>query len=277
VFTTYADNGLYFRNVPSDVLQGAVIAQIAVDAGITKLAVAARQDPYGEGLAAATVKSFTEAGGVITTDLLYDLAAPSFEAEVAEIKAGNPEAVAVIGIDESAKFVQEMIKQGVGPDKVQLYLVDGNLSPTAYADFPAGIMAGTVGTVPTGSADLTAFNERLRAFDPTLTDFSYGPQQAYDAAMVIALAAHAAGCADGVAIATALPEVAGNGGEKCTTYGDCIALLDAGTDIDYMGVTGSVDFNEYGDLLEGTISINEYSSNTEFAEIGSVTAVVPLP
>jgi hypothetical protein len=44
-----------------------------------------------------------------------------------------------------------------------------------------------------------------------------------------------------------------------------------------MGVTGGVDFNEYGDLLEGTISINEYSSNTEFSEIGSVTSIVPLP
>ena len=32
ILTTYADNGLYFRNSPSDVLQGAVIAQDAVDA-----------------------------------------------------------------------------------------------------------------------------------------------------------------------------------------------------------------------------------------------------
>jgi len=276
VLTTYPDNGLYFRNSPSDVLQGAVIAQSAVDAGITKLAVVARQDPYGEGLAAATVKNFVEAGGTLTKELLYDPAAPSFEAEVAEIKASGPEAVAVIGFEETVKFVQEMIKQGVGPGDVQLYLVDGNLSTTAFADFPAGTMDGTVGTVPSGSVDLTTFNERLLAFDPALTDFSYGPQS-YDATMVIALAAHKAGCADGVKIAAALPEVAGNGGEKCTTYADCVALLDAGTEIDYEGVTGGVDFNEYGDLLEGTISINEYSSNTEFAEIGSVTAVVPLP
>ena len=187
--TTYEDNGLYFRNSPSDVLQGAVIAQSAVDAGITKLAVVARQDPYGEGLAAATVKNFTEAGGTVTSDLLYDPAAPSFEAEVAEIKAGGPEAVAVIGFEETVKLVQEMIKQGVGPGDVQLYLVDGNLSTTAFADFPADTMKGTVGTVPTGSVDLTTFNERLLAFDPALTDFSYGPQS-YDATMVIALAAH---------------------------------------------------------------------------------------
>jgi len=276
ILTTYADNGLYFRNSPSDVLQGAVIAQSAVDAGITNMAVVARQDPYGEGLAAATVKNFTDAGGTITSDILYDPAAPSFEAEVAEIKAGGPDAVAVIGFEETVKLVQEMIKQGVGPADVQLYLVDVNLSTTAFEDFPAGTMDGTVGTFPSGSVDLTTFNDRLLAFDPALTDFSYGPQS-YDATMVIALAAQKAGCASGVDIAAALPDVAGNGGEECTTYADCLALLAAGTEIDYMGVTGGVDFNEFGDLLEGTISINEYTSNTEFSEIGSVTAVVPLP
>ncbi len=276
ILTTYADNGLYFRNSPSDVLQGAVIAQSAVDAGITNMAVVARQDPYGEGLAAATVKNFTDAGGTITSDILYDPAAPSFEAEVAEIKAGGPDAVAVIGFEETVKLVQEMIKQGVGPADVQLYLVNGNLSTTAFREFPAGTMDGTVGTFPSGSVDLTTFNDRLLAFDPALTDFSYGPQS-YDATMVIALAAQKAGCASGVDIAAALPDVAGNGGEECTTYADCLALLAAGTEIDYMGVTGGVDFNEFGDLLEGTISINEYTSNTEFSEIGSVTAVVPLP
>ncbi len=276
--TTYADNGLYFRNSPSDVLQGAVLADAAIAAGFTNIAVIARQDPYGEGLAAATVKNFTAAGGTVVggKELLYDPAAPSFEAEVALIKAGAPEAVVVIGFEESVKLVQEMIKQGVGPKDVQLYLVDGNLSTTAFAEFPKGTMKGTIGTVPSGSVDMTTFNERMLAFDPALTDYSYGPQS-YDATMVIALAAHSAGCADGVAIAAALADVAGNGGEECSTYADCIALLDAGTDIDYMGVTGGVDFNEFGDLLEGTISINEYTSNTEFKEIGKLTAVVPLP
>jgi ABC-type branched-subunit amino acid transport system substrate-binding protein len=274
--TTYPDNGLYFRNSPSDVLQGAVIAAQAVDSGITSMAVIARQDPYGEGLAAATVKDFEAAGGTVTSNLLYDPAAPSFEAEVAEIKAGGPQAVTVIGFEETVKLLQEMIKQGVGPQDIQLYLVDGNLSATAFENFPAGTMDGVVGTIPTGSVDLQAFYDQMAAFDPSLTDFTYGPQS-YDAATLIALAAEQAGCADGTAIAAALPEVAGNGGEKCNNYADCVALIAAGTEIDYDGVTGPGDFNEYGDLLEGTISINEYTSNTEFSEIGSVTAVVPLP
>jgi len=274
--TTYADNGLYFRVSPSDVLQGAVIANTAVDSGITSMAVIARQDPYGEGLAAATAKDFEAAGGTVTANLLYDPAAPSFEAEVAEIKASGPEAVAVIGFEETVKLLQEMIKQGVGPQDLQVYLVDGNISTTAYADFPANTMAGVVATVPSGEADLTAFNESLLEVDPDLTDYAYGAQS-YDAMMLIALAAEAAGCADGTAIAEYLPQVAGNGGEQCSTYADCVALIQAGSDIDFQGVTGPVDFNEYGDLAQGTISINEYTSNTEFSEIGKITADVPLP
>lgn len=274
--TTYPDNDLYWRVAPSDVLQGAVIAASAIDAGIETMAVIARQDAYGEGLAAATAKDFAAAGGTVTSEILYDGEAASFEAEVAEIKAGGPQAVAVIGFEETTKLLQEMIKQGVGPKDLQVYLVDGNISTTAYADFPKGTMKGVIATVPTGEADLTAFNESLLEVDPALTDYAYGAQ-AYDASILIALAAQKAGCADGPAIAAELANVAGNGGEVCTTYADCLALIDAGTEIDYNGVTGPLDFNQYGDPATATIQVNEFSSNTEFAEIGRVTAEVPLP
>jgi len=274
--TTYPDNGLYFRVSPSDVLQGAVIAADAVENGVESMAVIARQDPYGEGLKDAVVKDFSAAGGTITADQLYDPAAASFEADVTDIVASAPQAVTVIGFEESVKLLQEMIRQGAGPQEIQIYLVDGNLSTTAFEEFPDGTMVGVRGTVPSGEADLTAFNESLLEVDPDLTDFLYAGQS-YDSMMLIALAAQAAGCADGASIAEFLPQVAGNGGEQCSTWDDCVALLDAGSDIDFQGVTGPVDFNEYGDLAQGTISINEYTSNTEFDEIGKVTAEVPLP
>jgi len=274
--TTYEDAGLYWRVAPSDALQGAVIAGDAIDAGLTSMAVIARQDPYGQGLEDAFAKNFTDAGGTVTSKLLYDPAAASFEAEVSEIKAGSPEGVVVIGFEETTKLMQEMIKQGVGPQDVAIYLVDGNLSTTAFKDFPKGTMKGVRGTIPVGEADLTDFNNSLKEVDPSLTDFTYGAQS-YDATMVIALAAQAAGCGDGTAIAAQLNAVANEGGEKCTTFADCMALLAAGTKIDFDGVTGPLDFNQYGDPKSATIAINEYSSNEKFAEIGRVTADVPLP
>lgn len=274
--TTYEDNGLYFRVAPSDALQGAVLADQAINAGFTKAAVIARQDSYGDGLKDAFAKNFEANGGTVTAALSYDPAATTFEAEVSELKAGDPEAIVVVGFEETTKLMQEMIKQGVGPKDAQLYLVDGNLSATAFAEFPEGIMTGVLGTVPSGDTDLAAFNQRLLEVDSSLQDFTYGAQS-YDATTVIALAAQKAGCADGAAIAAALPQVANEGGEKCTDYATCLALLNEGKEIDFDGVTGPLDFNEYGDMKYGTISINEYSDNTTFAEIDRVTAEVPVP
>ena len=272
--TTYADDNLYWRVAPSDAMQGLVLAEQAVKDGFTKAAAIARQDAYGEGLLKAFTKNFAAAGGTVTSEIVYDPTAASFEAEVAEIKASAPEVVVVITFDEGVKLIQEMIKQGVGPQQVKVYLVDGNLSTTAFADFPAGTMTGVVGTVPSGDADLTAFNAKLDTINPNLEDYTYGAQS-YDGIILLALAAEAAGCADGRSLADNLPAVAA-GGEKCTTYADCLAILKNGGDVDFDGVTGPLEFNSAGDPKFGTIAINQYSSNTEFAEIGRVTGEVPV-
>jgi hypothetical protein len=52
-----------------------------------------------------------------------------------------------------------------------------------------------------------------------------------------ALAVEAAGSYKASAWAKAMHEV-GDGGEKCYTYADCLALIRAGKDVDYDGVTG---------------------------------------
>jgi len=279
--TDYPDNGLYFRTAPSDVLQGAVIAGVASDLGLTSMATIAREDPYGVGLQDATVKDFEGAGGTITAKITYDPAAPDFSAEVAEIKASNPEAIQVIGFEESTKLIQEFIKQGIGPQDLQFFLVDGNISTTAYKDFPKDTMTGVIASVPTGdpSVDLEAFNARLLEADPNLTDFYYGAQ-AYDATILIALAADYAGCADGTAIAAAMPMVANAdaGGEACGSYADCLAIIQAGGQPNYDGVTGPLDFNEYGDPKAATIDVVQYITNTKFESIEVVGPVeVPVP
>lgn len=279
--TDYPDNGLYFRTAPSDALQGAVQASNALDNGFTSGASIARKDPYGEGLQNAFVAEFEAGGGTITESLTYDPTAASFEAEVAKIAATNPEFVQVVGFDESVKLIQEMIKQGIGPQDVQIYLADGNLSTTAFKDFPKDTMTGVIGTVPTGdpSVDVEAFNGKLLEQDPALTDFAYGAQ-AYDATVLVALAAEYAGCADGTAIAAAMPMVANAdaGGEACGTYADCLAIIQAGGQPNYDGVTGPLDFNEYGDPKAATIDVVQYLTNTKFESIEVVGPVeVPVP
>ncbi len=276
VMSTVEDNGLYFRTAPSDALQGLVLADRASADGKTNIAVIARKEPYGEGLAKAFIDNFTAAGGSIVGGdaIYYDPAATTFEAEVGQIKAGQPDAVVVISYDEVTKIMQEMIKQGVGPQDLQVYLVDGDLSPTAYKDFEKDVMKGSVGTKAIGQ-DVTAFNDRIRKFNPELKDVIYAPES-YDAANLIALAAVAAKCADGPAMAAKVLDVAGNGGEKCRGFEQCAALIAEGKDIDLEGETGPLDMTSIGDPSSATIGIFEYVNNTDFVEVDRQEAEVPL-
>ena len=120
--TTAQDNGLYFRTAPSDVLQGRVLADLLLADGYTNVAIISLQDAYGEGLAKYTTLPFEEGGGTVTTKtgdgeaIFYDPTAQSFTAEVSEVKSQDPDAIVLIGFDESAKVVDELVKQGIGPN-----------------------------------------------------------------------------------------------------------------------------------------------------------------
>ena len=274
IMSTVEDNGLYFRTAPSDALQGLVLADKATADGKTNVAVIARKEPYGEGLAKAFIDNFSAAGGTVAAEVYYDPAASSFEAEVAQIKSAKPDAIVAVTYDEVTKIMQEMIKQGVGPQDLQVYLVDGNLSTTAYKDFDKDIMKGAIGTKALGE-DVTAFNDKLKTFEASLTDVIYGAES-YDAANLIMLSALAAGCADGPAIAAKMFDVAGNGGEACRGFAECAPLVAEGKDIDLQGETGPLDFTEIGDPSSATIGIFEYNNNTEFAEIDRQKAEVPV-
>jgi len=270
----YADNGLYFRTAPSDLFQGAVLGSLMLDAGVEKAGILALDDAYGTGLADALDANFTAGGGTVSEKIIYNPQAAEFSAEVGKLKASKPGAIAVIGFEESVKIIQELIKQGIGPDKVPLYLVDGNLSQQAFAELPKGIMVGTKGTLP-GAAATEELQGELLSVNPELTDFSYAAE-AYDAVNLIALGMVVAQSCDGAAIAAALQSVSKDG-EPCNDFASCKALLDAGTDINYEGVSGPVDFADTGDPSIATMGVYEYEANDKYVPRLDefVTGVVP--
>ena len=130
---------------------------------------------------------------------------------------------------------------------------------TADTEAPAasgGELAGMKGTTPKG-ADVTdwlpAVDESWQAQgNDALKDFNYAAE-AYDAAIVIALAVQKAGT-DGSAHAAEIVGITGVG-EKCTTYVDCLAIIEADGDPDYDGISGPHDFNGNGEPLKGSYAV----------------------
>lgn len=261
-FTEYDDNGLYFRTAPSDVLQGRVLSDLIVADGNATVAIMARQDPYGEGLLQYTAEPLAEAGAEVVNDggIVYDPAAENFDAEVQEVVAADPDAFVMIGFEESAQILTSLFEAGFTQGDKNVYLVDGNVGNALgenFADSP-GILEGIRGTLP--SAELTdEFRDRLLEVDPELEDFSYGPES-YDAVIIIALAAEAAGTDDPVAIGAEINGVTRDG-TACATFEECRDLIAEGEDIDYDGVGGPYTFGEAGEPTEASFAILQYGAD----------------
>ncbi|KRF17359.1 amino acid ABC transporter substrate-binding protein [Nocardioides sp. Soil797] len=264
-FSTYCDNGLYFRTAPPDTLQGRVLADTIINDGNATVGIMALQDAYGTGLADHVEENVTAANADVVEKVIYDPKAPSYSTEVSSIKAADPEAIVLIGFDETKKIIPELVKQGIGPAEKKIYLVDGNLSDFSK-DFEAGTMGPNVkGSLP-GVAANGELKKKLATVNPKLKDWSYAAES-YDGTVLMGLAAIAADSDAGPALAKELVSVSRDG-TKCTTFKECKDLLVDGEDIDYDGFSGPVDFLPNGDPGTAYIGIYQYKPDGtyEFVE-----------
>jgi branched-chain amino acid transport system substrate-binding protein len=261
---------LYFRTAPSDVLQGAVMANTVLEDGFNNVAILARQDAYGELLAAQVEKGIKSGGGTVATKQLYSADATNFTAEVNKVAATKPDAVVLIAFNETTKIIPTMIAKGIGPQDEQIYFVDGNTADYSK-DFPKGTLKGVKATYP--GAELTSdFRARMLKTDPKLKDFTYGPES-YDAVTLSALAAIEAGTDDPTSFAPDIIKVSKDG-TACTSFKECADLLKKGEDIDYNGVSGPCDLGDTGSPTKATIGIFQYDATNTYKNLKYVTGVI---
>jgi len=266
-FTDYDDNGLYFRTAPSDVLQGEVLGNLIAEDGHQTLGMIVLNDSYGTGLAGYTQEAFEAAGGEVVAQATYNTGDSSFDAQISEVVAADPDAIALITFEEVATIIPNLVSQFPAED---LYFVDGNLANFGE-DFPAGTLTGAKGTLPGLSIDsIGAFTDELNTWyegegNPALEEFSYAAES-YDAVMLLALASMAAGSTDAADIAASLQEVSGGSGdgETCDTFEACAEIIQGGGTADYDGISGPITFDENGDPTEATIGIYQYGEDNTY-------------
>ena len=271
-FTSYDDGGLYFRAAPTDALQGPVLAEQIVASGGTNVAILARADDYGQGLLDATVAALEEAGASIAVATTFDPMAQSFDAEVQQVVDSGADAVAVIAFDEGARILSTMVERGVGPADVVVFGADGLNSgdlPELVAPDDAAVLSGMGVTAPASSASAD-FQTTLEGFAPELEDFGFAGE-AYDCTIAFALAAVAGGSNSPEAIAANMVEVTG-GGTVCTSFSECVQLLEAGEDIDYDGASGPMDFTDAGEPSVGTYDVKQFDDAGDLTTVDTIVS-----
>jgi branched-chain amino acid transport system substrate-binding protein len=272
-FTCWPDKGLYFRTAPPDTLQAQALAALMAADGAQRISILARNDPYGSGLATNTAENLRKAGipDNQIQQIIYDPNATAYNTEIDMVRQFNPDAIAVLGFDESKKILARMSEVQIGPAQKLVYGTDGNMGNALGIGLPPGLLNGMKGTTPLTDLSVN-FEQRLRTTDPRLIDTNYAGE-AYDAVMIVALAAERAKSTTGVDIASEINGITKDG-EKCNTFRQCRDIIDSGGNPDYDGVTGTLDFTAAGERSVGSYGILKFNAQNQIDQAATQYRVV---
>ena len=233
--STIDDDGLFFRTSPSDARQGAVIAEMLDEMGISSAALTYTNNDYGKGLADSIEANVAKMGGEITISAPHEDGKGDYSSEVAALAAVGGDILIVAGyLDQGGKgIIQAALDSGAFD---MFFLPDGMIGPSLAAAIGPDLN-GSVGTAPgtdsPGAAQLAAMVEAA--------GFESGPfvSESYDAAALILLAMQAAGSTDSADFKEQVMMVANAPGEKIYPgeLGKALEILAGGGSIDYVGAS----------------------------------------
>jgi branched-chain amino acid transport system substrate-binding protein len=266
-FTTYEDDGYYWRTAPSDVLQGRILGNKILQDGKTNVSILYMNDAYGKGLRENIVNTLEAGGASIAAEAVFEPSSTDFNSAITSVLAPDPDALVVISFDEVKTIADQLASKGF--DFNNFYGTDGNYGVIKETDTNVDI-AGAQFTNP-GVEAKEDFQGRLQDMvkadgDPELTVFSYAAES-YDGTTLLALAALQGKATDGATLKENLQSVS-EGGTKCESFADCAKLIADGEDVDYDGISGPITWDENGDPTEAYVSVYKYGEgNTQnFAE-----------
>jgi ABC-type branched-subunit amino acid transport system substrate-binding protein len=244
--------GYFFRTAPSDALQGVAMADYAYKAGLRKIAVLYLNNAYGQGLNDQFSKAFKGLGGTVTQNVVYNPDQPSYRSEVNKALGGGPQALFLIGYPgDGTTIAREWVASG-GP---QVWLLPDGLQSQAFVnDVGAQYLKKVYGTSPgtTDTPSLQTFDKEYNAKFGALPTQAY-ITNAYDATIIVGLAMdYAKTTTDTAAIRDAMRKVTDPNGQKVYAGVNEIeaakGLIKLGTTVQYIGATGPLEFNQYGDV-----------------------------
>ena len=249
--TELEDNDLVFRVVPSDAYQGQVLAGLAMDRGLGKLALTYANDDYNAGLAAAFEESFKELGGEITAKQMHEPNKASYRSELATLAGQPADGLALFAYygGSGITIIRNSLENGL----FETFLAaDGMADATVIEQIGADMLRDHLFiTLPGSDSQDPSYRAFAEAFEESGKDPA-GPfiANGYDATFLIALAIEKVGAADRAKISEALRAVAGPPGIviRPGQWTEAKEAIAAGDDINYEGASGPADFDENGDV-----------------------------
>lgn len=264
--TKLKDNGMLFRTIPSEALQGRALASII---GKSKVAVIYFSDDAGRAVRDELSAGLEKVGGELVANESFSATTNDADKIISVLSAASPDAVVFSSpfsaMEKNKAIILALTKANLGGAK--LWLTSQSLADYSQA-LPAGTLKDVNGILEGASSD-AEFQKRVKSADPSVTDFRYAAE-AYDATILAALAAIVAGDDSGSAVASVLRPISSSG-IKCTSFGECLEVLKTRKDIDYDGITGPIAFDAHGDISSAPFGVYRYGAENKFALVDTVT------
>src|SRR5688572_7057927 len=176
-------NGVFFRTITSDALQGVAAAKFALDQGLKKLSIVHVNDDFGANMVAEFSKAYEALGGKIVSVTKYNAKQASYQPEVTAAMAGEPDGLYLVATPvDGATIARQWVSQG-GPQK--FLLNDGMNSEEFITNVGAEYLNDAFGTSSATTA--TASTEYLNANYQAFSDIEpSAPEEdrAYDACAI---------------------------------------------------------------------------------------------
>ena len=248
---TYTQQGFKtaFRVMANDVQQGKVLGEFAAKQGAKHIAIVDDRTAYGQGLADEFRKAAEAAGLKVVANEYTNDKATDFKAILTKIKSKKPDLIFFGGMDaQGGPMVKQMAELGIkakflGGDGVctpEFMKLGGEATEGQFCSLPGQPLEKLAKGPEFKDKFTKKFNAEIQLYAPYV----------YDAVMVMADAMKRAGSAEP---AKYLPEL---GNTK------------------YDGVTALIEFDSFGDLKGGAISLYQYKGGKlEYVEtLGGVSA-----
>jgi neutral amino acid transport system substrate-binding protein len=220
--------------------------------GIDRMRVVYNLDTYGATLGRAVADDFKGLGGDPGLPISFQPGAATYQGLIRDALATQPQAIVLVGYPETAAHImQEYLIIG---STVKWYFAPTLQSQGFLNNVPQALVEGAIGVAPGLSADpARAFSDLFQqrfSGDVPLTGAYYYYDSMALLLLAVAAAEHAAGATPSYRqICDQIQRVAGPSGEVVTwdQLDRGIKLAQSGTQVNYEGLTGSVEIDDNGE------------------------------
>ena len=268
--------GLFFRTLSSDSLQAVAAAMMAYEAGFRKPAIIYFNNDWGKNNQAGFIDAFKALGGEIGNSVPFNPDQPSYRSEITKTLEGNPDSLYMLSnTQDGVKHFRDWIRF----DGPQNFIMPQGMNDSAFVDTVGSDLLKNAWFISPGTPANSSLEKMESDFQVRWDATPKGPgrNSGYDAGVLIGLAMVTADIrgldTSGSTLAKIIREITGPDGEQ--HYGSvdglkaAINAIKAGKNIWYVGATGPIDFDPYGDVATPFVMMK--IKDGDYVDVGGIS------